>query len=50
MAEIEFANEEDYQRYKTMGVQPPWVKADVTLNEQYYNHNLAKNPYKNWFN
>ena len=50
MAEIEFANEEDYQRYKAMGVQPSWVKADVTLNEQYYNHNLAKNPYKNWFN
>ena len=50
IAGIEFAGEEDYRRYQDMLIQSPRVKADVTLNEQYYNHNLTKNPYKNWFN
>jgi adenylate cyclase len=42
MAEIELAYaEQDFMK-------PPWVGREVTFDQNYYNMNLYKNPYKLW--
>lgn len=42
VAEIELQSEEEQFSL------PPWVTAEVTGEEKYYNSNLTANPYKTW--
>lgn len=42
VAEIELSSEEEWFEH------PPWLGDEVTLDERYYNFNLATRPYRLW--